>query len=480
MTQQEMLFQVPRKLGQIEKEYGIHVLYAAESGSRAWGTNSETSDFDVRFIYIRPRAEYLRLDQTKDVLEFPIEDGWDMCGWDITKLLQLLRNSNSQIYEWFHSPVVYVDDGFSRRLKPLLDDCFSAKTAVYHYLHQAELKMEKIRKADTPRVKHYLYSLQHLAAARWVLTHHTPAPVSFRQLQTILPEKLHGKAKLMLFLKTVHPERPLIPRDTQLDNFLWEEHSRIRQEVSGCPQEMPRSWEKLNRFFLAELDREAHREDRDTLYVSDARPGDSLFFGRYYYENEWDLRPIEWTVLESGETDLLLISRYCLDTVLYCAPGKDSFEDCVWENSYLRNWLNGKFYHRAFREEEEQRILKTRIVTDGALEEALHENRVFLLSAEQAQTLLPDVHHRIGIPTPYAVQRREFQREESTAAWWLLPEISIEECRTPSRIDTPCIVVCDEDTAQPRSHSRLMSSPGAHCTSVRPVIRIRKTIPANG
>ena len=35
MTQQEMQLLVPRKLKELEKEYGIRVLYAAESGSRA-------------------------------------------------------------------------------------------------------------------------------------------------------------------------------------------------------------------------------------------------------------------------------------------------------------------------------------------------------------------------------------------------------------------------------------------------------------
>lgn len=479
MTQQEMLFLFPWKLQQIEKEYGIHVLYAAESGSRAWGTNSETSDFDVRFIYIRPQAEYLRLDSTKDVLEFPIEDGWDMCGWDVTKLLQLLRNSNSQIYEWFASPIVYVDDSFSQRLQPLLYAYFSTKTAVFHYLHQAELKMEKIRKADPAKVKHYLYSLQYLAAARWILAYQTSPPVNFRQLMSMLPEDICRETRTLLFLKTAHPELPKIRRNSKLDTWLWEEHSRIRQEIVQYPQEPQKNWEQLNRLFLAELRWENLWQNSKGCPASDlsnVQPGDSVFFGRYFYENELDIRPIEWTVLESSETELFLISKYCLDTLLYCAPGAHSYEDCVWENSYLRKWLNGKFYHRAFSEEEKQRILKTQIVTDEALDGSLHENKVFLLSAEQTKTLIPDVNHRIGIPTPYAAQQRGFLREESTANWWLLPEISIMECRIPSRIDTPCIVVCDEDTAEPRSHSRLIASPGAHCTSVRPAIRIQKGI----
>jgi predicted nucleotidyltransferase len=68
MTQQEMQFLVPRKLKELEKEYGIRVLYAVESGSRAWGTDAPDSDFDIRFLYIRSREDYLRLEPLRDVL----------------------------------------------------------------------------------------------------------------------------------------------------------------------------------------------------------------------------------------------------------------------------------------------------------------------------------------------------------------------------------------------------------------------------
>lgn len=253
MTQQEMRLLVPRKLHQMEQEYGIRVLYAAESGSRAWGTNSETSDFDVRFIYIRPREEYLRLDPTRDVLEFPIEGGWDMCGWDLTKMLQLLHNSNSQIYEWFHSPVVYVDDGFSYRLQPVLDAYFSTKTAVYHYLHQADLKLKKLQKSDPAKVKHYLYTLQHLAAARWILDHHAPVPVDFHRLMTQLPLELRQQAQSLLLQKTTRPDFPKLPRDLSLESWLLEERRRIQQEIDQLPKEQEKHWQTLNRFFLAEL-----------------------------------------------------------------------------------------------------------------------------------------------------------------------------------------------------------------------------------
>jgi len=259
MTQQEMLLLVPRRLKQLETEYGIRVLYAAESGSRAWGTSHHDSDFDVRFIYIRPREDYLRLDRARDVLEFPIGDGWDMCGWDLTKTLQLLHNSNSQIYEWFHSPVVYVDGGFSRRFRPVLEAYFSTRTAVYHYLHQAELKMKKLQKDDTVKVKHYLYSLQHLAAAQWVLERHAPVPVDFGTVTQLLPPDVRQQAGAIALRKTTRPEQPGMPRDPQLDAWLREEYSRLHREAGMLPGDGDKGWERLNRFFLEELEENEKR-----------------------------------------------------------------------------------------------------------------------------------------------------------------------------------------------------------------------------
>ena len=51
-----------KNLQEIEQKEGICILYACESGSRAWGFPSADSDYDVRFIYVRNRDWYLRVD----------------------------------------------------------------------------------------------------------------------------------------------------------------------------------------------------------------------------------------------------------------------------------------------------------------------------------------------------------------------------------------------------------------------------------
>ena len=92
---------IVRKLREIEKNERIHILLAVESGSRAWGFPSTDSDYDVRFIYIRQKEDYLRLEKTRDVIELPLDGILDINGWDLQKTLRLFHKSNHTLFEWF-------------------------------------------------------------------------------------------------------------------------------------------------------------------------------------------------------------------------------------------------------------------------------------------------------------------------------------------------------------------------------------------
>ena len=92
---------IREKLMEIEHSEKCRILLAVESGSRAWGFPSPDSDYDVRFIYVRPIEHYLKLEQTRDVIELPINDLLDMNGWDLKKALCLLHRSNPTVFEWF-------------------------------------------------------------------------------------------------------------------------------------------------------------------------------------------------------------------------------------------------------------------------------------------------------------------------------------------------------------------------------------------
>jgi predicted nucleotidyltransferase len=98
--------EVRRRLDMVRSS-GVRILFAIESGSRAWGFPSPDSDYDCRFIYVRPIEDHLKLAAERDVIEFPIEGEIDTGGWDLRKALLLALKGNAVIGEWVHSPHVY-------------------------------------------------------------------------------------------------------------------------------------------------------------------------------------------------------------------------------------------------------------------------------------------------------------------------------------------------------------------------------------
>ena len=126
-----------KELTQIEKTENVRILMAVESGSRAWGFASPDSDYDVRFIYVRPKDEYLRLEKCRDVIELPLSNELDINGWDLSKTLQLMHKSNPTLFEWFSSPIVYLETDFAARFKSIMGRYFSSKRGLYHYISMA-------------------------------------------------------------------------------------------------------------------------------------------------------------------------------------------------------------------------------------------------------------------------------------------------------------------------------------------------------
>ena len=110
----------------IETNEKVRIVYACESGSRAWGFSSADSDYDVRFLYLRPVEWYLSIDVKRDVIERPVQDGLDVSGWDMKKALPLFRKSNPPLLEWLGSPIVYLEQyGAAEGMRGLLPDYYS-------------------------------------------------------------------------------------------------------------------------------------------------------------------------------------------------------------------------------------------------------------------------------------------------------------------------------------------------------------------
>ena len=174
---------VGEELRRIEQAYDVRVLYACESGSRAWGFASQDSDYDVRFIYVHSRNWYLSIEDRRDVIEEPISDSLDLSGWELRKTLRLLRKSNPPLLEWLKSPVVYAwDEAFVSDFKQLADEYYSPARCFQHYLHMALGNARDYLKHDQVCMKKYLYVLRPLLACRWIERNMGQVPMLFDEL----------------------------------------------------------------------------------------------------------------------------------------------------------------------------------------------------------------------------------------------------------------------------------------------------------
>lgn len=246
--------QIVSRLHEIERREQVRILLAVESGSRAWGFASPDSDYDVRFIYIRPQKDYLRLERVRDVIEEPIAGELDINGWDLQKALRLLHKSNPTLFEWVSSPIVYLETDFADRFRAVMQPYFSSKSALYHYLCTAQGNYREYLRGDRVRAKKYFYVLRPILACRWVLERGTPPPMRFDELAAAeLPQALRADVAYLLDLKIHAPEVKEIPKITALNDYLEAAMPEVRALVAALPPQPPRTWQELNEFFFAEL-----------------------------------------------------------------------------------------------------------------------------------------------------------------------------------------------------------------------------------
>ena len=254
MKQSEMNILVPEKLKEIEEQFHVDVLWAVESGSRAWGFASEDSDFDVRFIYKRQHSDYLKLNPARDVIELPIDDIWDVNGWDLDKTLKLLNKSNPTLYEWLNSPIRYVDSDFNEKVQPLMDLCFSEKNMLYHYLNTARKTIVSYLSGDLVKPKKYFYALRPVLACRWILAYHSTPPVSFNELSdAVLPEDMKSVVEELLDIKINTPEVYEIKPIRKLDDYLHCEMQETNKILVSMDEPKHSQWNQLNDFFYEEI-----------------------------------------------------------------------------------------------------------------------------------------------------------------------------------------------------------------------------------
>ncbi|WP_057912879.1 nucleotidyltransferase domain-containing protein [Peribacillus muralis] len=241
----------------IEAANDVKILYACESGSRAWELPSKDSDYDVRFIYIHKKDWYLSIDKKRDVIELPINDLLDINGWELTKALRLFRKSNPPLHEWLNSGIVYYQAySITDKLKEMSDKVYEPTAALYHYLNMAKGNYRDYLQNEQVKIKKYFYVLRPVMACLWIQKYNTIPPMEFpallegiipggplkTQIQTLLEKKINGD------------ELDLGPRIEVINAFLEHEIERLTNYAKTLDTKTEDPTELLDQLFRAAID----------------------------------------------------------------------------------------------------------------------------------------------------------------------------------------------------------------------------------
>lgn len=241
---------IKQKLLEIEQAEQIKILYACESGSRAWGFASPDSDFDVRFIYTREANDYLSITELSDTVGLPVNEILDIGGWDLKKSLKLFLKSNAPLFEWLQSPVIYSQNNdFLTELHQLMPQYFSLRAGGNHYLSMAYNTFKEDLQAEQVKLKRYFYALRPALACLWIIEKQTIPPMEFEKLRTLsISSDVQKSIDELMEIKLIADEKAMITPVHLLNEWLEETLKYCKEQVSLLPA-LLRKPDELNHIF---------------------------------------------------------------------------------------------------------------------------------------------------------------------------------------------------------------------------------------
>jgi predicted nucleotidyltransferase len=228
---------IDARLDAICAEHGVAI--PIESGSRAWGFPSPDSDYDCRFVFVRPVDQHLSPWPRRDVIETPLDAVLDVNGWELGKAIKLLLKGNAVIIEWLRSPLAYRGEAWFRDAFLEFAGRFADRDLIgRHYLHLGE-RQRRVHFGDGKIVpqKKIFYALRPAATLRWLRLHpHAAiAPMHFPTLmgECDAPADVVALTTDLMQRKAVTRELGVEPLPPAIATFIDQEFEIARPVFEG-------------------------------------------------------------------------------------------------------------------------------------------------------------------------------------------------------------------------------------------------------
>lgn len=181
-----------RELKKLERSENIKIIFAIESGSRAWQFASKDSDYDVRGIHLQRIKNYLGFNQ-KIQINKKIEE-LDIETWDIRKFINLMFKSNPQIAEWLRSPIIYLNKkNIMQEFKKYFDNNANLSALRKHYFSMAKSNYKKYMGFGMSHsCKKWLYVLRAIACEIYIEKNNKLPPLPYKKVIKNLPKDIQN------------------------------------------------------------------------------------------------------------------------------------------------------------------------------------------------------------------------------------------------------------------------------------------------
>jgi predicted nucleotidyltransferase len=253
---------VASRLDFIIEEHKVTIPLAIESGSRAWGFPSPDSDYDCRFIFVRPLQDTLRLFRLRDVIETPLTAELDVNGWEISKAIKLILKGNAVVIEWLQSPIACrIEQQFRIDLLSFATVVARRPAIANHYLHLIYSMRDRVmNNMQEAPLKKLFYAARPALALRWMRLHpeRVVPPMAFGELCAAvdLPSDLQSDLSALLERKKVTRELGKGPVPSSISKLIVEEIDQAERWIGRPGRPVPEhvDWaEKLHRDMIAKF-----------------------------------------------------------------------------------------------------------------------------------------------------------------------------------------------------------------------------------
>ena len=238
-------------LTHLMQQHGGRLLFAGESGSRAWGLQSPDSDYDVRCIYVHPVHWYLSIEDRREMIEAVFPDDIDIAGYELCRALRLFSACNIPINEQIRSPLFYGGDlSFLEQLRSLVPTYFNKHRALFHYVNIATQAMQHIQGLSIG-LHRVFYIIRPLLACEWMEHYVSMPPTEIQKLldADLLPLPLLNEVTEIMQRKAVSADRESLLLSKDLLYWITESLSRHQESLRYPAGSMAVPLEPLNDLF---------------------------------------------------------------------------------------------------------------------------------------------------------------------------------------------------------------------------------------